>query len=80
MEVEFAFREALKYNSRKLAYVEAICKRHKEKKAIEKEKEEARQKKISLYKDLTPEERKSWSNLHLLDMVYSNKPTNPTSQ
>src|ERR1035437_1694460 len=72
--VEFAFREAVKYNSRKLAYVEAICKKRKERKAIEKEKEESRQKKREKYRDLTPEERKSWSNLHLLDMVYSNKP------
>jgi hypothetical protein len=67
--VEFAFREAVKYNSRKLAYVEAICKKRKERLAVEKQKEESRQKKREQYKDLTPEERKSWSNLHLLDMV-----------
>jgi len=72
--VEFAFREAVKYNSRKLAYVEAICKKRKERIAIEKEKEESKQKKREQYKDLTPEERNAWSNLHLLDMVYSNKP------
>ncbi|MDR3667298.1 MAG: hypothetical protein P4L35_10690 [Ignavibacteriaceae bacterium] len=71
--VEFAFREAVKYNSRKLAYVEAICKKRKEKIAVNKSIEEAKQKKREQYKDLTPEERKSWSNLHLLDMVYSNK-------
>ena len=68
-EVEFAFREAVKYNSRKLAYVEAICKKHKERKAVEKKKEEACQKKTSQYKDLTPEQRNSWANLHLLEMV-----------
>lgn len=72
--VEFAFREAVKYNSRKLAYVEAICKKRKDRVAVEKQKEEAKQKKREIYKDLTLEERKSWSNLHLLDLVYSNKP------
>src|ERR1035437_3739595 len=78
--VEFAFREAVKYNSRKLAYVEAICKKRKERIAIEKEKEESRQKKRDRYKDLTPEERKSWSKLNLLEMVYSNKPENEFSK
>ena len=72
--VEFAFHEAVKYNSRKLAYVEAICKKRKERIAIEKGKEESQQKKREQYKDLTPEERKSWSNIKLLEMVYSNKP------
>jgi hypothetical protein len=67
--VEFAFREAIKYNSRKLAYVEAICKKRKEKIAVNKSLEKAKQKKREQYKDLTPEERKSWSNLHLLDLV-----------
>jgi hypothetical protein len=70
--VEFAFREAVKYNSRKLAYVEAICKKRKERIAIEKEKEESRQKKREQYKDLTPEERKSWSNLNLFKLACIN--------
>jgi hypothetical protein len=37
--IEFALREAVKYNIRKLAYIEAIWKRYKERIAIEKGKE-----------------------------------------
>ena len=68
-EVEFAFREAVKYNSRKLAYVEAICKKRKEKIAIEKSKEEARQKKLEQDK-LLSSQREAWKNLNLVEMTF----------
>jgi hypothetical protein len=71
-EVEFAFREAVKYNSRKLAYVEAICKKRKEKLAIEKSKEEARQKKLEQDK-LLPSHREAWKNLNLVEMTFGSK-------
>jgi hypothetical protein len=72
-EVEFAFREAIKYNSRKLAYVEAICKKRKEKLAIEKSKEEARQKKLEQDK-LLPSQREAWSKLNLVEMTFGKNP------
>jgi hypothetical protein len=75
-EVEFAFREAVKYNSRKLAYVEAICKKRKEKIAIEKSKEEARQKKLEQDK-LLPSQREAWSKLNLFELACSKIPDNP---
>ena len=72
-EVEFSFREAVKYNSKKLAYVEAICKKRKEKIAIEKSKEEARQKKLEQDK-LLPSQREAWSKLNLVEMTFGKKP------
>ena len=71
-EVEFAFREAVKYNSRKLAYIEAICKKRKEKIAIEKSKEEARQKKLEQDK-LLSSQREGWSKLNLVEMTFGKK-------
>ena len=73
-DLDYAIREAVKHNKNNLAYIEGICKKRKEKIAVNKSLEEAKQKKHEQYKDLTPEERKSWSNLHLLDLVLSNKP------
>jgi hypothetical protein len=75
-EVEFAFREAVKYNSRKLAYVEAICKKRKEKIAIEKSKEEARQKKLEQDK-LLSSQREAWSKLNLVEMTFGKNPEHP---
>src|ERR1035437_2170301 len=75
-EVEFAFREAIKYNSRKLAYVEAICKKRKEKIAIEKSKEEARQKKLEQDK-LLSSQRDAWSKLNLVEMTFGKNPEHP---
>jgi hypothetical protein len=77
-EVEFAFREAIKYNSRKLAYVEAICKKRKEKLAIEKSKEEARQKKLEQEK-LLPSHREAWKNLNLVEMTFGKTNENHSS-
>src|ERR1035437_8601233 len=68
---EYAVREAVKHNKNNLAYIEGICKKHKEKESVKASLEEARKKKREQYKDLTPEERKSWSNLHLIELVYS---------
>ena len=76
-DFEYAVREAVKHNKNNLAYIEGICKKRKEKIAVNKSLEEAKQKKREQYKDLTPEERKSWSNLHLLELVYNNKPKSP---
>ena len=75
-EVEFAFREAVKNNIKKLTYVEAICKRRKEKIAIEKSKEEARQKKLKLDK-LLPAQREAWKNINLVEMTFGKKPKTP---
>jgi hypothetical protein len=75
-EVEFAFREAGKYNSKKLAYVEAICKKRKEKIAIEKSKEEARQKKLEQDK-LLPSQREAWSKLNLVEMIFGKTSETP---
>src|ERR1035438_8391917 len=67
---DYAVREAVKHNKNNVAYIEGICKKRKEKEAVKKSLEEARQKKREQYKDLTPEERKSWSKLNLLDLAY----------
>jgi hypothetical protein len=74
--VEFAIKEAVRHNKNNLAYVEGICKKRKEKEAVTKSIDEAKQKKRELYKDLTPEERKSWSKLNLFEMAYSKKSEN----
>ena len=72
LEVEFAFREAVKHNNRKLVYVEGICKKRKEKLAIENSKEEARQKKLEQLK-LIPNQQEAWKNLHLCESIYGKK-------
>jgi hypothetical protein len=72
-DVEYAIREAVKHNKNNLAYIEGICKKRKEKEAVKKSLDEAKQKKREQYKDLSPEERKSWSNLHLFDLAKSKK-------
>lgn len=74
-EVEFAFREAVKNNIKKLAYVEAICKRRKEKVAIGKSKEEVRQKKLEADK-LLPLQREAWSKLNLFELATSKNTKN----
>jgi len=76
LDVDYAVREAVRHNKNNLAYIEGICKKRKEKESVKKSLEESRQKKREQYKDLTPEERKSWSNLNLLEMAYSKEPTN----
>ena len=71
-EVEFAFRESVKHNNRKLVYVEGICKKRKEKVIIENSKEEARQKKIEQDK-LLPSQREAWKKLNLVEMTFGKK-------
>jgi hypothetical protein len=71
-DFDYAVREAVKHNKNNLAYIEGICKKRKEKIAVNKSLEEAKQKKREQYKDLTPEERKSWSNLHLFQLACIN--------
>lgn len=78
LEVEFAFREAVKHNNRKLVYVEGICKKRKEKAAIEKSKEEARQKKLEQDK-LLPSQREAWKKLNLVEMTFGKNPENPSN-
>jgi DNA replication protein DnaD len=71
--VDYAVREAVRHNKNNLAYIEGICKKRKEKESVKVSLEDAHQKKREHYKDLTPEERKSWSNLHLFDLAKSKK-------
>jgi hypothetical protein len=71
--VDYAIREAVKHDKNNFAYIEGICKKRKEKAAVTKSIDEAKQKKREMYRDLTPEERKSWSNLHLLEMINDHK-------
>lgn len=75
---DYAIREAVKHNKNNLAYIEGICKKRKEKESIKNSLEESQQKKREQYKDLTSEERKAWSNLHLLEMTF-NKKSEPIS-
>ena len=74
----YAFLEAVKHNKNNLAYIEGICKKRREKEAVKKSLEESRQKKLDLYKNLTPEQRKSWSNLHLYELACSKTLDNPS--
>jgi len=71
-DFDYAVREAVKHNKNNLAYIEGICKKRKEKIAVNKSLEEAKQKKREQYKDLTPEERKSWSSLNLFKLACTN--------
>jgi DNA replication protein DnaD len=68
---DYAVREAVRHNKNNLAYIEGICKKRKEKEVVNKSLIEAKQKKTELYKNLTPEQRKSWSNLHLYELAYT---------
>jgi hypothetical protein len=76
-EVEFAFREAVKHNNRKLVYVEGICKKRNEKLAIENSKEEAHQKKLEQDK-LLPSQHEAWSKLNLVEMTFGKNSENPS--
>jgi hypothetical protein len=78
--VDYAVREAVKHNKNNLAYIEGICKKRKEKESVNQSLEETRQKKREQYKDLIPEERKSWSNLHLYELANSKKLNYPLLQ
>jgi hypothetical protein len=71
-DFDYAVRESVKHNKNNLAYIEGICKKRKEKIAVNKSLEETKQKKREQYKDLTPEERKSWSKLSLFKLAEIN--------
>src|ERR1035437_5563680 len=75
--VDYAVREVVKQNKNNHAYIEGICKKRKEKEAVKSSLEEARQKKMEQFKSLTPEQRKSWSNLHLYELACSITPADP---
>ena len=72
-DVDYATREAVRHNKNNLAYIEGICIKRNEKIAVNNSKQVALAKKQSIYKDLTPEQRKSWSNLNLLQLAYPPK-------
>ena len=68
-EVETAFTEAVKYDKKKLAYVETVCERRKERSDLIKKNELERQKRIEQERKLE-EERKSGKGLGLIKTVF----------
>jgi hypothetical protein len=68
-EVETAFTEAVKYDRKKLAYVETVCKKRKERADLKKKTELERQKRLEQEKKLE-EERKSGKGLGLIEKVF----------
>ena len=74
--VDYAVRAAVRHSKNNLAYIEGICKKRMAKEAVKNNLAEAMQKKRKLYKNLTPEQRKSWLNLHLYELACSKFPDN----
>src|ERR1035437_5866353 len=70
--VEFAFREGVKYNKMSLAYVDAICRKRKEKKD-QAEYKDREKKKLHESMVRAEEERKSGKCLTLVRDVYGEK-------
>jgi hypothetical protein len=68
-EVETAFTEAVKYDRKKLAYVETVCKRRKERADLAKKHELEKQKRLEQDRKLE-EERKSGVGLGLIAKVF----------
>jgi len=68
-EVEIAFTEAVKYDRKKLAYVEAVCEKRKERADLKKKTELEKQKRLQQEKKLE-EERKSGVGLGLIKTVF----------
>jgi hypothetical protein len=68
-EVEIAFSEAVKYDKKKLAYVETVLKKRKERRDLSDKKEKERQKRIEQERKLG-EERKSGVGLGLIKTVF----------
>jgi hypothetical protein len=68
-EVETAFREAVKYDKKRLAYVESICQNRKDRSDMVKKTEAERQKRLEQDKKLE-EERKSGVGLGLIKTVF----------
>jgi hypothetical protein len=74
-EVETAFTEAVKYDRKKLAYVETVCKKRKERADFAKKKEQERQKRLEQEKKLE-EQKKSGVGLGLIAKVFGEKRKN----
>jgi hypothetical protein len=75
-EVETVFKEAVKYDKKKLAYVETVLKKRKERADVEKKKEEERRKRHEA--ELKAEEqRKRGIGLHLIKDVFGKNGNNP---
>jgi hypothetical protein len=72
-EVEIAFTEAVKYDRKKLAYVETVCEKRKERADLKKKTELERQKRLEQEKKLQ-EERKSGKGLGLIEKVFGSAP------
>jgi len=68
-EVENAFKEGVKYDKKRLAYVEAVCAKRKERADLAKKNELEKQKRIEQNKKLE-EERKSGVGLGLIKTVF----------
>jgi len=68
-EVETAFSEAVKYDRKRLAYVESICKKRKERADIAKKNELEKQKRIEQERKIE-EQKKSGVGLGLIERVY----------
>ena len=71
-EVEIAFTEAVKYDKKKLAYVETVCERRKERADLAKKNELERQKRMEQEKKLE-EERRSGVGLGLIKKVFGER-------
>jgi hypothetical protein len=69
LEVETAFTEGVKYDKKRLAYVEAVCTKRKERADLAKKIELERQKRIEQERKLE-EQKKSGIGLGLIKMVY----------
>jgi hypothetical protein len=68
-EVETAFTEAVKYDKKKLAYVETVCERRKERADLVKKNELERQKRLEAEKKIE-EQKKAGVGLGLIKAVY----------
>ena len=68
-EVEIALREAVKYDRKRLAYVESVCQKRKERADIKSKNELDKQKRLEQEKKLA-EERKSGVGLGLIKTVF----------
>jgi hypothetical protein len=68
-EVETAFSEAVKYDKKRLAYVEVVLKKRKERKDLTDKKEKERQKRLEAERKIE-EQKKSGMGLGLLKKVY----------
>jgi hypothetical protein len=75
-EVESAFRESVKYDHRRLAYVESICQNRKDRADKLKRTEAERKKRLEQDKKLE-EERKSGIGLGLIKTVFGDKRSTP---